>query len=52
LNASKLKAKVKETMKVSDDTIERRIAVLMEKGALTAKKRGSEVYYVDSGLYR
>jgi hypothetical protein len=41
LAASKLKAKIKENMKVSDDTIERRIAVLMEKGALYVKKRGN-----------
>jgi predicted transcriptional regulator len=52
LTASKLKAKIKENMKVSDDTIERRIAILMEKGALYVKKRGNEVYYGDSGLYR
>ena len=52
LTASELKAKVKKAMKVSDDTIERRIAVLMEKGALYAKKRGKEIYYGDSGLYR
>jgi hypothetical protein len=52
LSSSELKVKVTEKTKASEPTIKRRIAVLMEKGALYAKKKGHEIYYCDSGLYR
>jgi len=52
LSSSELKQKVKEQTQVSEGTIKNRIAVLMEKGGLTAVKKGKEIYYDDSGLYR
>jgi predicted transcriptional regulator len=51
LSSSELKAKVTEKTKASEPTIKRRIALLMEKGALYAKKKGHEIYYGDTGLY-
>lgn len=51
LSSSELKTKVNEKTKASEPTIKRRIAILMEKGALYAKKKGSEIYYGDTGLY-
>jgi hypothetical protein len=52
LSSAELKQKVKEQTNVSEGTIKNRIAVLMEKGGLTAVKKGKEIYYGDSGLYR
>lgn len=52
LSSTEIKDKVKEQTKVSERTIEGRIAILMEKGALIAVKKGKEIYYDDSGLYR
>ncbi len=51
LGATQLKQKVMAGTKVSEDTVERRISFLVEKGALTSKKRGREVFYENSGLY-
>lgn len=52
LSSAELKQKVKEQTNVSEGTIKNRIAVLMEKGGLIAVKKGKEIYYCDSGLYR
>jgi Fic family protein len=52
LSSDELKEKVKEQTNVSKGTIKNRIAELMEKGGLTAVKKGKEIYYDDSGLYR
>ncbi len=51
LSSSKIKDKVKEQTKVSERTIEGRLATLVEKGALNAVRKGNEIYYVNSGLY-
>jgi DNA-binding transcriptional ArsR family regulator len=51
LSSSEIKQKVMEQTKVSDGTVKNRIAVLMEKGALTAVRRGKEIYYQNTGLF-
>ena len=51
LGATQLKQKVMATTKVSKVTIERRISLLLEKGALISKRIGREVFYENSGLY-
>ena len=51
LGASQLKQKVMAATKVSEDTVERRMSLLIEKGGLTPKKIGREVFYENSGLY-
>jgi DNA-binding transcriptional ArsR family regulator len=51
LSSSQLKEKVIEEIKVSKATIERRIADLIEKGALILNRQGKEIYYQNSGLY-
>lgn len=51
LSSSEIKMKVVEQTKVSEGTIKNRIAILMEKGALTAVRNGKEIYYQNSGLY-
>jgi len=52
LSSAELKEKVKEQTRVSEGTIKNRIAVLMEKGGLIAVKKGKEIYYDNSGLFR
>ena len=51
MSSSQIKEKVKEQTKVSERTIEGRISELTEKGALTAVRKGKEIYYENSGLY-
>lgn len=51
LGATQLKQKVMATTKVSEETVERRISLLVEKGGLTSKKIGREVFYENSGIY-
>lgn len=51
LSSAEIKEKVKEATKVSEGTIKNRIAVLMEKGGLTAVRQGKEIYYKNTGLY-
>ncbi len=51
LSSAKIKEKVKQQTGESERTITRRIATLMEKGALNAVRKGNEIYYDDSGLY-
>jgi len=51
LSSLQLKEKVTEQTKVSEKTVQRRIVDLVEKGAITPIRKGTEVYYEDSGLY-
>lgn len=51
LSSSQLKEKVMAQTKVSKPTVERRIAELVEKGALTFVRKGKEICYENSGLY-
>ena len=51
LGSAQLKQEVKTLTNVSDSTIERRITLLVEKGALASSRRGREVYYENYGLY-
>jgi Fic family protein len=51
LSSSQLKEKVMAQTKVSEPTVKRRIAGLVEKGALTFVRKGKEIYYENSGLY-
>ncbi len=51
LSSANIKQKVKEQTGESERTISRRIATLMEKGALIAIRKGKEIYYDNSGLY-
>ena len=52
LSSNQLKEKVAKKTNVSKKTAQRRILELIEKGALLAIKKGSEVYYENSGLYQ
>ena len=51
LSAGQLTDKVKKKTKKSERTVKGRIADLIEKGALIAKRRGKEIFYENSGLY-
>jgi Fic family protein len=51
LGSTQLKDKIKKQAKVSEATVKRRIADLIEKGALTVIRKGNEIYYENSGLY-
>lgn len=51
LSSSDLKEKVIALTKVSKATVERRMAWLVERGALIPTRKGSEVFYENSGLY-
>ena len=51
LSSANIKEKVKAQTGESERTITRRIATLMEKGALIAIRKGKEIYYDKSGLY-
>lgn len=51
LGATQLKQKIATLTKVSEDTVERRISFLVEKGAMISKKIGREIFYENSGLY-
>ena len=51
LSSSQIKDKVIEQTSSSKATVERRIAELIEKGALVATRKGHEIYYTNSGLY-
>lgn len=51
LGATQLKQKVIAIAKVSQDTVERRIYLLVEKGALIPNRKGREIFYENSGLY-
>ena len=51
LSSSQLKEKVMVQAKVSESTVKRRIADLIEKGALIFTRKGKEIYYENSGLY-
>ena len=51
LGATQLKQKVGSATKVSEDTVERRISLLVERGALIPRKEGREVFYENSGLF-
>lgn len=51
LTAAQLKDKAIEATKSSKATVERRIADLVEKGALNITKKRNETYYENSGLY-
>jgi Fic family protein len=52
LSSSQLKDKVIEQTKVSKATIERRIADLIEKGALVSNKKRNEIYYENTELFQ
>jgi len=51
LSLTQMTGKVIEQTKASERTVKRRIADLVEKGALTSIKKGKENYYENSGLY-
>ena len=51
LSSTEMNKKAIEQTKVSERTIKSRIAELTEKGALSATRKGKEIYYKDSGLY-
>jgi Fic family protein len=51
LSTSNLIQKIAGQSNISDRTVQRRIAELLEKGALNVVRKGHEVYYENSGLY-
>jgi predicted transcriptional regulator len=51
LSSTQLQDEIIKQMKVSKRTIQRRIAELLEKGALKINKKGKELYYENSSLY-
>jgi DNA-binding transcriptional ArsR family regulator len=51
LSSSQLTEKVEKQTKKSGRTVRGRIAMLVERGALTPVRRGKEIYYENSGLY-
>lgn len=51
LSYSQLTDKVAKQTNKSERTVQRRIAELIEKGALTPVRKGNEVCYENSGLY-
>ena len=51
LSSLNLKQKIMTSRKVSKPTVERRMAWLVERGALTPIRKGNEVFYENSGLY-
>jgi len=51
LTSSQVKQKVTAQTNVSERTVQRRLAELVEKGVLIPVKRGNELYYEDSGLF-
>ena len=51
LSSSDLKQKVMTMTKVSKPTVGRRLAWLVERGALVTTRKGNEVFYENSGLY-
>jgi len=51
LSSSDFKQKVMTLTKVSEATVERRMAWLVKRGALTPTRTGNEVFYENSGLY-
>jgi DNA-binding HxlR family transcriptional regulator len=51
LSSSQIKQKVNAQTNVSERTIARRMADLVEKGALNVIRKGNEIYYENSGLY-
>jgi hypothetical protein len=51
LSSSQMNHIVQEKTKLSERTVQNRIADLVEKGALTPIRKGKELYYENSGLY-
>jgi DNA-binding transcriptional ArsR family regulator len=51
LSSSQLNERARKQTKKSKRTVAGRIAELVDKGALTPEKKGSEIYYENSGLY-
>lgn len=51
LSSSQLTEKVAKQTNKSERTVQRRIAELIERGALTPVRKGNEIYYENSGLY-
>jgi DNA-binding transcriptional ArsR family regulator len=51
LTSSQINQRVQEKTKLSERTVQGRIADLIEKGALNSIRRGQELYYENSGLY-
>jgi Fic family protein len=51
MSASQIYEKVIEKAKTSEPTVKRRIAYLLEKGAIAAVKKRKETYYKNTGLY-
>ena len=51
LGATQQKQKVMAIAKVSQDTVERRIYLLVEKGELIPNRKGRVTFYENSGLY-
>jgi hypothetical protein len=51
ISSTQMNLKVQEKTKLSERTIQNRIADLVEKGALTPFRKGKELYYENSGLY-
>lgn len=51
LSSTQIAEKAMEQAKASERTVRRRIAELVEKGALTPVRKGKEIYYENSGLY-
>jgi DNA-binding transcriptional ArsR family regulator len=51
LSTLQLVQKVATQNSISERTVQRRIADLLEKGALDVSKKGNVTYYENSGLY-
>jgi len=51
LPVKSLREKISQSTKVSEVTVRRRIYELVDKGALTANRKGKENFYENSGLY-
>lgn len=51
LPVKSLKEQVRQSTKVSEVTVRRRIYELVDKGALIVNRKGNENFYENSGLY-
>ena len=51
LPAKSLKEKIRQSARVSEKTVARRIYELADKGALIVNRKGNENFYENSGLY-
>lgn len=51
LSSSLLKHEIIKEYEVSERTIKRRLRELLDLGALVMNRKGSEIYYENSGLY-